>query len=166
MNKPRKLPLDSPNWMLVTAGYASLCVLLGSRLAAIDLHAALRDGSIPAMRRFAGRHKRLLRGPERERLLAEHWDEHRFMVLSDGSVEVVHVSAALPTGAEATNEYVYFLWKPALQRRWPVAFAIPQTVDTTRVQPGPKPKDNWPWWVARWLVQKAKEYPNELQNSP
>jgi hypothetical protein len=37
-------------------------------------------------------------------------------------------------------------------------------VAPTRVKPGPKPKDDWPTWVARWLVMMAVEYPDELRN--
>jgi hypothetical protein len=39
-----------------------------------------------------------------------------------------------------------------------------ERIKPARRPPGPPPTDDWPTWVGRWLILKAKEYPGELKN--
>ena len=57
----------------------------------------------------------------------------------------------------------FFVSRPELDR----LYAAPTKTasdDAARPKPGPKPKDDWPTWIARWLILKALEYPDELAN--
>jgi hypothetical protein len=139
-----KLPLDSPDWMPIGETHRLLCGFTGNRhLAANDLTGAMLDEDetrrLPAMRRcFAygirqkadGNHERVLLGPERELLPREYWIKHEVQSWSDATFVTEH--SRTPASIKG---YAYFVWKPALARRWPTVFgatvAAPHKVMST-----------------------------------
>jgi len=148
------LPLDSPNWMPLPDAHRLLCPLLGDRhLAAKDLTDAQADGRVRSMRRCfvygvwreweKGRvvdqargyregkvvsEERVLIGPERELLRREHWTEHELQSWSDATF----VTRRSNTPASIKG-YVYFVWKPDLEKIWPAVFA-PAPAPPVKVQ--------------------------------
>ena len=118
----RRFPLDSPNWIPIVNALQSLCDLTGNRqLAAKDLTNALADRDVPSMRRcFSGSRSppvgAVLLEPDGELLPAAYWTEHQ---VHSWSWDVVPSRGNIPiTG------YAYFVWKPALAKIWPAAFAL------------------------------------------
>jgi hypothetical protein len=128
----RRFPLHSPNWIPIVNAHQSLCGLTGNRqLAAKDLTNALADGDVPSMRRcFSGSRSppvgAVLLEPDGELLPAAYWTEHQ---VHSWSWEVVPSRGSFPiTG------YAYFVWKPALAKIWPAAFALAAAPAAPRVR--------------------------------
>jgi hypothetical protein len=177
----KALPLDSPDWMPIAEAHRLLCSLTGSRaLAAKDLTDAMADEDedrrVPAMRRCFthgirrkadGSHERVLIGPERELLPHEYWIEHEVQSWSDATF--VTLRSNTPASIKG---YAYFVWEPALAKRWPAALAPtpspPPTTDVLRPpprrKPGPKPTDHWPEEVKAEIVRIALSDPEALRN--
>jgi hypothetical protein len=72
-----------------------------------------------------------------------------------------------PHPKDEPPDYAYFVSRPpseglgsTSQLQADDEYVTPMRV----VPPGPKPKDDWPRWVARWLILKATEDPSDLQN--
>lgn len=120
----RRFPLHSPNWIPIVNAVQSLCDLTRNRqLAAKDLTNALADRDVPSMRRcFSGSRSppvgAVLLEPDGELLPAAYWTEHQ---VHSWSWDVVPSRGNM--FAEITG-YAYFVWKPALAKIWPTAFAL------------------------------------------
>jgi hypothetical protein len=169
------LPLDSPDWMPIAEAHRLLCSPTGSRdLAAKDLTDAMADEDedrrVPAMRRCStygirrktdGSHERVLVGPERELLPRGYWTEHEVQSWLDATFVTQRSN-----NPASIKGYAYFVWKPALAKRWPAAFAPP--VDAAqrseRHKPGPKRKDEWPKLMAAKLIHRAVYDAESLRN--
>jgi hypothetical protein len=62
---------------------------------------------------------------------------------------------------------IYFLSRSHFGRLSPATQPLvneDEQMQKQAVRPGPKPTDDWDKWVARWLILKATESPNELRN--
>jgi len=140
----RRFPPDSPNWIPIVNALQSLCDLTGNRqLAAQDLTNALADRDVPSMRRcFSGWRQSLPVGavllePDGELLPAAYWTEHRVQSWSSDGSFVVRRGPFVPGHgymfAEITG-YAYFVWKPALAKIWPAAFALAAAPAAPRVR--------------------------------
>jgi hypothetical protein len=163
----KALPLDSPNWMTIAEAHRLLCSLAGSRiLAAKDLTDAMADEDedrrLPAMRRCFmygirpqadGGHDRVLVGPERELLPRAYWTEHEVQSWSDATFVTERSN-----NPASLKGYAYFVWKPALAKRWPAVF--PSVVGgpaqpPQRRKPGPKTEGDWDLLLAAELIRIA-----------
>jgi hypothetical protein len=129
----RRSLLDSPNWIPIVNALQSLCGLTGNRqLAAKDLTNALADRDVPSMRRYFSGWRQsppvgaVLLEPDGELLPAAYWTEHQ---VHGWSWDVVPSRGSIPiTG------YAYFVWKPALAKIWPAAFAVAAAPAAPRVR--------------------------------
>ena len=127
----RRFPLHSPNWIPIVNAVQSLCDLTRNRqLAAKDLTNALADRDVPSMRRcFSGSRSppvgAVLLEPDGELLPAAYWTEHQ---VHSWSWDVVPSRGSfVPSRGNMFTEitgYAYFVWKPALAKIWPAAFAL------------------------------------------
>lgn len=140
----RRFPLDSPNWIPIVNAHQSLCGLTGNRqLAAKDLTNALADRDVPSMRRcFLPEWRSLPVGavllePDGESLPAAYWTEHLVQSGSSDATFVTSRGSFVPGHgymfAEITG-YAYFVWKPALAKIWPAAFALAAAPAAPRVR--------------------------------
>jgi hypothetical protein len=130
----RRFRLDSPNWIPIVNAHQSLCGRTGNRqLAANDLTDALADRDVPSMRRyFSGWRESppvgaVLLEPDGELLPAAYWTEHYVQSWSADATFVARRGAFDPSRGNMSTEltgYAYFVWKPALAKIWPAAFAI------------------------------------------
>jgi hypothetical protein len=141
----RRFPLDSPNWIPIVNAHQSLCGLTGNRqLAAMDLTNALADRDVPSMRRcFSPAWWRsppvgaVLLEPDGELLPAAYWTEHHVQSWSSDATFVAHSGAFDPSRGNLFTEitgYAYFVWKPALAKIWPAAFALAAAPAAPRVR--------------------------------
>src|SRR6516165_8720937 len=128
----RRFPLHSPNWIPIVNAVRSLFDLTRNRqLAAKDLTNALADRDVPSMRRcFSGSRSppvgAVLLEPDGELLPAAYWTEHQ---VHSWSWDVFPNRGYIPiTG------YAYFVWKPALAKIWPAAFALAAAPAAPRVR--------------------------------
>jgi hypothetical protein len=133
----RRFPLDSPNWIPIVNALQSRCDLTGNRqLAAQDLTKALADRDVPSMRRyFSGWRQSPPVGavslePDGELLPAAYWTEHEVRGWSDDGSFVARRGSMV---AQITG-YAYFVWKPALAKIWPAAFALAAAPAAPRVR--------------------------------
>jgi hypothetical protein len=183
---PEGLPLDSPNWVPIGEAYRLLCGRIGGPGFVVkEFTEAMRDGRVPSMRRcFAyglrraetpsgelSGYKRVLIGPDRELLPRAHWNwnEHWLSPRSDSVVQVYEGHGSIRS---VNKEYEYFVWKPALEKVWPVLASVPTAAAaapseqadnlTPRRRPGPKPTEDWPTLVAAWLVAEALKTPEKF----
>jgi hypothetical protein len=131
-----RFPLDSPNWTPIVNAHQSLCGLTGNReLAAKDLTIALRDRDVASMRRCVSGWRSppvgaVLLEPDGELLPAAFWTEHAVQSWSPDATFVArrgYMSAGI-------TEYAYFVWKPALAKIWPAAFALAAAPAAPRVR--------------------------------
>ena len=132
----RRFPLDSPNWIPIVNALQSLCDLTGNRqLAAKDLTNALADRDVPSMRRYFWGFRQsppvgaVLLVPDGELLPAAYWTEHHVQSWSSDATFVARRGAFDPSRCNMFTEitgYAYFVWKPALAKIWPAAFATPR----------------------------------------
>ena len=171
-------PLDSPNWMPIAEAHRLLCGLTGNRhMAAKDLTDAMMaeedDKRVPAMRRcFVPGYRSppagaVLLEPDGELLPREYWTEHQLQSWTDATF----VTERSNTPASIKG-YAYFVWKPALARRWPAAFAPTPSPPATppadqhqqRRRPGPKPTDDWPEEAKAEIVRIALTDPKAVLN--
>jgi hypothetical protein len=165
--------------MPIAEAHRLLCSLTGSRvLAAKDLTDAMADEDedrrLPAMRRCFiygirgqadGSHDRVLVGPERELLPREYWIEHEVQSWSDATF----VTRRSNTPA-SIKHYAYFVWKPALAKRWPAVFpsvAAGAAQPPQRRKPGPKTEGDWDLLMAAELIRIALDdrHRGMLQNA-
>ena len=131
----RRFPLDSPNWIPIVNALQSLCDRTGNRqLAAKDLTNALADRDVPSMRRYFSGWRQsppvgaVLLEPDGELLPAAYWTEHEVQSgWSDGSF-------VTSRGYIPIMGYAYFVWKPALAKIWPAAFALAAAPAAPRVR--------------------------------
>ena len=139
----RRFPLDSPNWIPIVNALQSLCDLTGNRqLAAKDLTNALADRDVPSMRRcFSGSRSppvgAVLLEPDGELLPAAYWTEHQVQSWSSDATFVARRGAFDPSRGNMFTEitgYAYFVWKPALAKIWPAAFALTAAPAAPRVR--------------------------------
>ena len=135
----RRFPLDSPNWIPIVNALQSLCDLTGNRqLAAKDLTNALADRDVPSMRRyFSGWRESppvgaVLLEPDGELLPAAYWTEHEVRGWSEGSLG--SFVARRGNMVAQIMGYAYFVWKPALAKIWPAAFALAAAPAAPRVR--------------------------------
>ena len=132
----RRFPLDSPNWIPIVNAHQSLCGRTGNRqLAAKDLTNALADRDVPSMRRcFSGWRSppvgAVLLEPDGELLPAAYWTEHE---VQSWSSDATFVASRGNRGTEIMG-YAYFVWKPALAKIWPAAFALAAAPAAPRVR--------------------------------
>ena len=161
--------------MTIAEAHRLLCNLTGSRdLAAKDLTDAMADEDedrrLPAMRRcFAygirqkadGSNDRVFLGPARELLPREYWTEHELQSWSNATFVTQRSN-----NPASIKGYAYYVWKPALAKLWPAAFAPPVDAPqrSERHKPGPKPKDDWPKLMAAKLIHRALYDPESLKN--
>jgi hypothetical protein len=139
----RRFLLDSPNWIPIVNALQSLCDLTRNRqLAAKDLTNALAHRDVPSMRRcFSGRPSppvgAELLEPDGELLPAAYWTEHQVHSWSWDVTFVPSRGSFVPSRgnmfAEITG-YAYFVWKPALAKIWPAAFALAAAPAAPRVR--------------------------------
>jgi hypothetical protein len=134
----RRFPLDSPNWTPIVNAHRSLCGLTGNReLAAKDLTNALADRDVPSMRRCFRPGWRsppvgaVLLEPDGELLPAAYWTEHQVQSWSDATDATFVARRGIPV---AITGYAYFVWKPALAKIWPAAFALAAAPAAPRVR--------------------------------
>jgi hypothetical protein len=133
----RRFPLDSPNWIPILNALQSLCDLTGNRqLATKDLTNALADRDVPSMRRYFSGWRQsppvgaVLLEPDGELLPAAYWTEHEVQGgWSDGSFVAIRGNMV----AQIMG-YAYFVWKPALAKIWPAAFALAAAPAAPRVR--------------------------------
>ena len=139
----RRFKLDSPNWIPIVNAHQSLCGLTGNRqLAAKDLTDALADRDVPSMRRcFSGWRSppvgAVLLGPDGELLPAAYWTKHEVQSWSSDATFVASSAPFDPSRGNLFNEitgYAYFVWKPALAKIWPAAFALAAAPAAPRVR--------------------------------
>jgi hypothetical protein len=111
----RELPLDSPNWITLADAHRWRLQQVGNRLLADrDLTDAMASGQIASMRRRGVPGK----GPDRELLSKSHWFRYRVDTWSDGAF----VTPRLRLGAlvQFVRGYVFYAWKPDVERAWPL----------------------------------------------
>jgi hypothetical protein len=165
-----QLPLDSPAWIPIAEAHRALLPLTGSRdLAAQDLSEVVADGSVPCMRRRLGHGD----GPKRELIPLPFWKEYWFMHWSDIGLQLMNRPANRGPSTVATYRgFAFFVWKPALARIWPAAFAPataapspPMTTEVLQSRRGPKPKGDWRIELAARLIRTAATDPKALQNA-
>jgi hypothetical protein len=139
----RRFPLDSPNWIPIVNAHQSLCGLTGNRqLAAKDLTNALADRDVPSMRRYFSGWRSppvgaVLLEPDGELLPAAYWTEHHVQSWSSDATFVARSGAFVPSRGYMFTEitgYAYFVWKPALAKIWPAAFALAAAPAAPRVR--------------------------------
>jgi hypothetical protein len=139
----RRFRLDSPNWIPIVNAHQSLCGLTGNRqLAAKDLTNALADRDVPSMRRCVSGWRSppvgaVLLEPDGELLPAAYWTEHRVQSWSSDATVVARPGAFEPSLDNMSTEitgYAYFVWKPALAKIWPAAFALAAAPAAPRVR--------------------------------
>ena len=140
----RRFPLHSPNWIPIVNAHQSLCGLTGNRqLAANDLTNALADRDVPSMRRcFLPKWRSppvgaVLLEPDGELLPAAYWTEHHVQSWSSDATFVARRGAFDPSRGNMFTEitgYAYFVWKPALAKIWPAAFALAAAPAAPRVR--------------------------------
>ena len=124
----RRFPLHSPNWIPIVNAVRSLFDLTRNRqLAAKDLTNALADRDVPSMRRcFSGSRSppvgAVLLEPDGELLPAAYWTEHEVRGWSEGIFG--SFVARRRNMVSQIMGYAYFVWKPALAKIWPAAFAL------------------------------------------
>src|SRR5262245_2902269 len=130
----RRFPLRSPNWIPIVNALQSLCDLTGNRqLAAQDLTNALADRDVPSVRRYFSGWRQLppvgavLLEPDGELLPAAYWTEHQ---VHSWSWDVVPSRGSFVP----ITGYAYFVWKPALAKIWPTAFALAAAPEAPRVR--------------------------------
>ena len=129
---------DSPNWIPIVNALQSLCDRTGNRqLAAKDLTNALADRDVPSMRRcFSGSRSppvgAVLLEPDGELLPAAYWTEHEVRGWSEGSLG--SFVARRGNMVAQIMGYAYFVWKPALAKIWPAAFALAAAPAAPRVR--------------------------------
>jgi hypothetical protein len=129
----RRFPLHSPNWIPIFNAVQSLCDLTrNGQLAAKDLTNALADRDVPSMRRcFSGSRSppvgAVLLEPDGELLPAAYWTEHQ---VHSWSWDVVPSRGSFVP----ITGYAYFVWKPALAKIWPTAFALAAAPAAPRVR--------------------------------
>ena len=134
----RRFPLDSPNWIPIVNALQSLCDLTRNRqLAAKDLTNALANRDVPSMRRcFSGSRSppvgAVLLEPDGELLPAAYWTEHEVRGWSEGSLG--SFVARRGNMVAQIMGYAYFVWKPALAKIWPAAFALAAAPAAPRVR--------------------------------
>lgn len=135
----RRFPLDSPNWIPIVNALQSLCDLTGNRqLAAKDLTNALADRDVPSMRRYFSGWRQsppvgaVLLEPDGELLPAAYWTEHEVRGWSEGSLG--SFVARRGNMVAQIMGYAYFVWKPALAKIWPAAFALAAAPAAPRVR--------------------------------
>jgi hypothetical protein len=133
----RRFPLESPNWIPIVNAHQSLCGVTGNRqLAAKDLTNALADRDVPSMRRCFLPERRsppvgaVLLAPDGELLPAAYWTEHE-VVQSSLSDATIVARRSMPLEIAG---YAYFVWKPALAKIWPAAFALAAAQVAPRVR--------------------------------
>jgi len=133
----RRFPLDSPNWIPIVNALQSLCDLTGNRqLAAKDLTNALADRDVPSMRRYFSGWRQsppvgaVLLEPDGELLPAAYWTEHE---VQSGWSDGTFVASRGNMAAQIMG-YAYFVWKPALAKIWPAAFALAAAPAAPRVR--------------------------------
>jgi hypothetical protein len=106
-------------------------------LAANDLTNALADRDVPSMRRcFLPKWRSppvgaVLLEPDGELLPAAYWTEHEVVQswLSDATIVARRSTMPLEIAG-----YAYFVWKPALAKIWPAAFALAAAPAAPRVR--------------------------------
>ena len=139
----RRFPLHSPNWIPIVNALQSLCDLTRNRqLAAKDLTNALADRDVPSMRRcFSGSRSppvgAVLLEPDGELLPAAYWTEHQVQSWSSDATVVASRGpfvASLGNMFTEITGYAYFVWKPALAKIWPTAFALAAAPAAPRVR--------------------------------
>jgi len=135
---------DSPNWIPIVNALQSLCDLTRNRqLAAKDLTNALANRDVPSMRRYVSGWRQsppvgaVLLEPDGELLPAAYWTEHQVQGWSWDVTFVPSRGSFVPSRghmfAEITG-YAYFVWKPALAKIWPAAFALAAAPAAPRVR--------------------------------
>jgi hypothetical protein len=133
----RRFRPDSPNWIPIVNALQSLCDLTGNRqLAAKDLTNALADRDVPSMRRcFSGSRSppvgAELLEPDGELLPAAYWTEHQVVQSPLSDATIVARRSTMPLEIAG---YAYFVWKPALAKIWPAAFALAAAPAAPRVR--------------------------------
>src|SRR5262249_32968307 len=142
--------LDSPNWIPIVDALQALCGLTGNRqLAAMDLTNALADRDVPSMRRYFWGFRQsppvgaVLLVPDGELLPAAYWTEHHVQSWSSDATFVARRGAFDPSRCNMFTEitgYAYFVWKPALAKIWPAAFALAAAPAAPRVR---RTNDKW-----------------------
>jgi len=135
---------DSPNWIPIVNALQSLCDLTGNRqLAAKDLTNALADRDVPSMRRYVSGWRQsppvgaVLLEPDGELLPAAYWTEHQVQSWSSDGTFVASRGSFVPSRGNMFVEitgYAYFVWKPALAKIWPAAFALAAAPAAPRVR--------------------------------
>ena len=135
---------DSPNWIPIVNALQSLCGLTGNRqLAAKDLTNALADRDVPSMRRYVSGWRQsppvgaVLLEPDGELLPAAYWTEHQVQSWSSDGTFVASRGSFVPGRGNMFVEitgYAYFVWKPALAKIWPAAFALAAAPAAPRVR--------------------------------
>jgi hypothetical protein len=154
---PEELPLDDPRWIRIADLHRALAVRLGNTLAASDITKKLEKGDLPCMRRRIS--DDYPPGPERELVQKGFWGGYRVNDSSRFGATVVNRGSSFAT----ERWYEYFVWKPVLEKVWPVLASAPtaaapseQADDTTsRRPPGPRPTKEWETHVEREIIRRG-----------
>jgi hypothetical protein len=133
-------PLDSPNWLPIHDAVGSLCRLTSNRrLAVRDLTAKLASGDVRSMRRCfvygrrSGTGEGVLLGPDRELLPPSFYADHELDSWSDHTWVVARDRSGL-----FDRYFVYYGWKPDLEKIWPSVFAPTPTARGSGDMPPPQ----------------------------
>jgi hypothetical protein len=155
--EPETLPFDDPRWLPIGEAHRLVTARLGHRrLAAIDLMDALTDGRVRCLRRS------LVSG-ERSLAPASLWSGYELQSWSDGLHVCPRRTPADGTGTRLiipVRGWVFYVWRPDFERRWPAAKAPDGPPPNERVatgrKPGPHPTRDWPRAVAAEVIRRIR----------
>jgi hypothetical protein len=111
------LPLGGPHWLPLDDAHRLHHEATGNRfLAAGDLTGALLSGHLRCMRRRVGRGV----GPGREFVPSAFWASYRLDSWRDALLIRARIRQQ-GKAVEALRGYVFYVWKPDLEKIWPTA---------------------------------------------
>jgi hypothetical protein len=133
----------------------------------VELMKALAEGRLPCMARSATGERKLIEPAE--------WVDQIMLESTSKGARVIYSQPLYqsPGGSYVVNPvrgWDFFVWQPDFDRIWPPpADSAPVEHDNDsdtppRVTPGPKPREDWPKLIGRWLIEVAVEDKRRLQN--
>jgi hypothetical protein len=168
--RPRQLPLESPNWIVLVDGHRRRWEQVGDpELAARDLTEIMArevDG-IRSMRRPKYRDKS---EPDGELLSSSYWVEHEACWMRRESKEPIFAvcrrdrrHAVGPDGFLGPSfHYVYYCWKPDIEKIWPLSAAMQLPLAKTPETPvkrGRPTEYDWPRIAAEIALRVCRTMP-------
>jgi hypothetical protein len=156
-----RLSLDSVEWLPIPdVVNRPLCILTGNPHAAAKALTSAMANGVPAMRES-------LTTGERELVPSSHWQDHELIAewpRPDGVAvfarEPVIDHGIMRTMGAPVRDFVYFVWRPALAKRWSAAFPAAAAGADDKPQrrrpPGPPPEMEWRTLVAREIIRRMR----------